>query len=238
MAAQRGGASRVELCSALLEGGLTPSAGTIAETERRLSIDVHVMIRPRGADFCYTDTEFEVMQRDIDLVKRLRADGVVFGLLTADGDVDVERTRVLVAHARPLSVTFHRAFDMARDPLASLDRLIELGIDRLLTSAQEASALEGVELLRTLVERAGDRLLVMPACGGLHAGAVRRVLDETGASEVHVTGTRAIESPMRHRNPRCFMGGELRPPEFSTTVTDAERIGELVKAARDGEGGQ
>ncbi len=195
----------------------------MAETRRRVSIAVNVMIRTRGADFCYSETEFDVMVRDIDVAKDLKADGVVFGLLTPDGDVDVERTRTLVERARPMTVTFHRAFDMARDPLVALDRLIDLGVDRLLTSGQESSALEGAALLRTLVDRAGDGLIVMPG-GGIHARTIRRVLDETGAREVHVTGTRTVESPMRHQNPNCFMGGELRPPEFPMTLTDATRI--------------
>ena len=231
-AAQAGGADRIELCSALLEGGLTPSAGAIEEIRQRLSIAVHVMIRPRGADFCYSNAEVDVMRRDIDLAKTLGADGIVLGLLTPDGDVDVARARPLVERARPLTVTFHRAFDMATDPPGALETLIDLGVDRLLSSGQEATALEGVEVLRALVDQAGDRLVVMPG-GGVTERNIARVLRESGAREIHVTGTRHADSAMRFRNPNCFMGGELRPPEFSTTVTDARRIAALVTRIRD-----
>lgn len=229
LAAQEGGADRVELCSALLEGGLTPSAGMMTEARRRLTIGLQVMIRPRGADFCYSDVEMDVMRHDIDLAKRSEADGVVFGVLTPDGDVDVERTRALIDRARPMSVTFHRAFDMAQDPTGALEALIELGVDRVLTSGQESSALEGLDLLRALVEQAGDRIVVMPG-GGIHDRNIERILRASGAREVHVAATRAVESSMRYRNPNCFMGGELRPPEFSTPVTDERAVARLTRA--------
>ncbi len=232
VAAQEGGADRVELCSALLEGGLTPSGGTITEARRRLTIGLQVMIRPRGADFCYSDAEVAVMRQDIDLAKREEADGVVLGVLTPDGDVDVERARALIDRARPMSITFHRAFDMAQDPTGALEALIELGVDRVLTSGQESSALEGLDLLRALVEQAGDRIIVMPG-GGIHERNVERVLRESGAREVHVAATRVTESPMRYRNPNCFMGGELRPAEFATTTTDGRRVAELVRLMRE-----
>lgn len=232
VAAQAGGADRVELCSALIEGGLTPSAGAIEETRRRLTIGLHVMIRPRGADFCYSDAEIDVMRRDVDLAKSLGADGIVLGLLTPDGDVDVARARPLVERARPLTVTFHRAFDMTRDPVAALEAIIDLGVDRLLSSGQEATALEGVEVLRALVEQAGDRLVVMPG-GGVTERTIARVLQGSGAREIHVTGTRQADSAMRFRNPNCFMGGELRPAEFLTTVTDPSRIRALVTRTRN-----
>jgi len=137
VAAEQGGATRVELCAALLEGGLTPSAGTIAITRAQVSIGLQVMIRPRGGDFLYSDTEFASMKHDIELAKQLGSNGVVFGLLTAAGDIDSDRTRVLLDLAKPMHVTFHRAFDTPRDPIAALETLIELGINCVLTSGQE-----------------------------------------------------------------------------------------------------
>src|SRR4029079_16681694 len=131
MAAERGGADRVELCDNLLEGGTTPSAGAIAIARQQLGIKLQVIIRPRGGDFCFSEIEFAVMQHDIALAKQLGADGVVIGMLTADGEIDTEHTRALIELALPLSVTFHRAFDMARDPYRALENLIGLGVDRI-----------------------------------------------------------------------------------------------------------
>ena len=228
VAAEAGGAQRVELCAALREGGLTPSAGTIAVTSRRLTVDVHVMIRPRGGDFLYSEAEFASMRRDVEMAKHLDVNGVVFGLLTPDGSVDMEQTEQLTEQARPMSVTFHRAFDMARDPTRSLETLIELGIDRVLTSGHEAFASEGIDLLRELVAQAGDRIVVMPG-GGIDEQSLPRILNTTGAREIHVTGTKGVESGMTYRNPRCFMGIEPGSSEFSTTMTDVNRIRALVQ---------
>jgi copper homeostasis protein len=231
LAAQEGGAHRVELCAALFEGGLTPSAAAITLARRHLQIDLNVIIRPRGGDFCYSDLEFEVMREDIQTAKRLGANGVVLGLLREDGTVDVERTRRLVETARPLSVTFHRAFDMAREPFAALEQLVELGIDRLLTSGQEGSALAGIDLLRDLVRAAGDRILVLVG-GDINERNLEKILRETQAREVHVTAWKTRDSPMRFRNDRLFMGGELRPSEFSRSVTDVGRVRALVERLR------
>lgn len=226
--AEKGGAARVELCSALLEGGLTPSAGAIELARKKLRIGLQVMIRPRGGDFLYTEAEYDVMRGDIDTAKKLGADGVVIGLLTPSGEVDLERTRELVERARPMSVTFHRAFDMTRDPFAALEALASLGIDRVLTSGQEESALEGLELLKELVARAGDRMVVL-VCGNLTEKNIARVARDTGASELHITGFADVESGMTFRNPRVYMGGLLRPPEYSRSITSADRIAALVR---------
>ena len=165
LAAQAGGASRVELCANLLEGGTTPSAGMIAAVRRGISLDLMVMIRPRGGDFCYSDAEVDVMAHDIRVAKESGADGIALGLLRPDGSVDSERTRALIASARPLKVTFHRAFDMTNDPYRALDDLIGLGIERVLTSGLESSALEGLDLIA--VSGAAGR-------GAHHRGARRR----------------------------------------------------------------
>jgi len=225
LSAQEGGANRVELCDNLLEGGTTPSAGAIAVARDRLTIGLHVIIRPRGGDFCYSDAEMESMRRDVDVARQLGADGVVIGLLEPDGGIDVPRTRELLERARPLSVTFHRAFDVARDPERALDQLMGMGVDRLLTTGQEPTILEGLDLVAALAHRAGGRLIVMP--GGVNERNVARVVQATGATEVHVTGTRAVESAMRHRNERIFMGGILRPAEYSREVTDPDSIRRL-----------
>lgn len=230
VAAQEGGAHRVELCDNLLEGGTTPSAGAVEVARRRLAIGLQVIVRPRGGDFCYSDLDYDVMRRDVALAKDLGADGVVIGILTDEGRVDLERTRGLVELARPLSVTFHRAFDMTRDAREALEDLAGLGIDRVLTTGQEDSIWDGLDLVAELVKRAGDRIVVMP--GGCHDRNVRAVVARTGAREVHVVGARTVESRMRHRNLRCFMGGVLRPSEYSRDETDPRRIRAIVDAVR------
>lgn len=229
IAAQQGGANRVELCDNLIEGGTTPSAGTIALARQNITIDLNVIIRPRGGDFCFSKIEFEIMKRDIQMAKELGANGVVIGLLNPDGSIDAGRTAELVALARPLSVTFHRAFDMARDPYQALETLVELGIDRLLTSGQEISALEGLDLISDLVRQAGDRIIVMPG-GGITERNIAKIIDQSRAKEVHVVGTVSQESRMTYRNPNVFMGGELRPPEFKRMVTDAGRVRKFRQA--------
>lgn len=223
LAAQAGGAHRVELCSALLEGGLTPSRGTIEICRRELDINMHVIVRPRGGDFLYTTLEHETAIWDVETARTLGADGVVVGTLTADGCVDKETTAELIDRARPMSVTFHRAFDMARDPYEALEDVIELGADRVLTSGQEATALAGLDLLADLVEKADDRIIVVP-CGDINERNIPKIIDRTGARELHVTGFKSVSSRMTFRNDRVFMGGELRPPEYARNVTDVECV--------------
>lgn len=231
IAAQEGGADRVELCDNLIEGGTTPSAGTIALARKHIDIGLNVIIRPRGGDFCYSEVEFEVMQYDIEQAKRLGANGVVIGLLREDGAVDAERTRRLIELAGPMSVTFHRAFDMSRDPYEALETLIELGVDRVLTSGQENSVLEGLDLITELVRQAGERIIIMPG-GGISERNIKKIMAQSGVKEVHVVGTVSVESRMQFRNPRAFMGGELRPPEFTRLVTDSKRVKAMLAAIR------
>lgn len=232
-AAVEAGAARVELCSALLEGGLTPTVGMIAQTVAAAAgrIKVHVIIRPRGGDFLYDDDEFEIMERDIDAAKAAGADGVVIGILKADASIDRARTAALVARARPLSVTFHRAFDVSRDPFESLETLIALGIDRLLTSGQEPSVLQGAPLIRDLIARAAGRIVIMPG-GDITDRNAARVLAETGAREVHFAAFETAPSPMTWRNEAVFMGGTLRPPEYDRSITTTRSIGAVTAALR------
>lgn len=223
---QRGGADRVELCDNLMEGGTTPSAGTIEVVRSRSDIRLHVIIRPRGGDFLYSVDEHEIMKRDVAVAKRSGADGVVFGMLTEDGEVDRERTRELVELARPLAVTFHRAIDVTRDPFEALDALVDLGVDRVLTTGQEDVVWEGLDVIAKMVEHARGRIAIM--AGGGSDRNVKAIVERTGVQEVHVVGTRTVESRMRFRNTRCFMGGVLRPPEYGVTVADASRIRSMV----------
>ena len=228
LAAQTGGAHRVELCDNLAEGGTTPSAGMIALTRQHLSIDLNVIIRPRGGDFCYSDLEFAVMKHDVLLAKQLGANGVVIGLLNPDGTIDKTRTADLIALARPLSVTFHRAFDMTADPQQALEDLIELTVDRVLTSGQESSALEGLDCITVLVQQAAARISVMPG-GGVHERNLAKIVQHSGAKEVHLSARTSVASVMTYQNTRVYMGGAYRPPEFTRQVTDSTRVAAVVK---------
>jgi copper homeostasis protein len=231
LAAEQAGADRVELCSDLLEGGLTPSFGMLRAAREAVRLKVMVMIRPRGGDFCYSDVEFQAMQHDVRMAREAGADGIVVGLLAPDGTVDAGRTAALVALARPLAVTFHRAFDMTRDPFEALDSLIGLAVDRVLTSGQEASVLEGVDLIAALVRRAGSRIVVMPG-GGLTDRNIRKIVDATGVAEVHFACAAPSEGRMAFRNPRVFMGGTLRPPEYTRDIARADDIARVMAAVR------
>lgn len=225
-AAQEGGATRVELCANLFEGGTTPSAGTIREARARISIGLHVILRPRGGDFCYSAAEFNSMLYDLQVAKDLGADGIVIGILQPNGTIDRERMEVLVAQARPLTLTFHRAFDMTPDPEQALADIVDLGMDLLLTSGQERSACEGIPLLARLVHQAGDRIRIMPG-GGITERNLDRVVRETGVRDVHLSARQRVASPMDYRPGHVFMGGELRLPEYELTVADPDKIGRL-----------
>ncbi len=232
LAAERGGADRVELCSDLIEGGLTPSYGVLKVARERLRIAVMMMVRPRGGDFCYSEAEFAAMLHDVRMAKEAGAGGVVAGVLTPDAEVDVERTRRLVAEARPLTVTFHRAFDMTSDPFAALETLVALGVDRVLTSGQESSVLEGLDLIAQLVARARDRIIVMPG-GGITDRNIARIRAAVPATEMHFAGGEPVESRMRFRNPRVFMGGTLRPPEYTIDLLQDGYVARVISAATE-----
>lgn len=227
-AAKDAGAHRAELCANLLEGGTTPSLGLIRAARLVAGIGIHVIIRPRGGDFLFDDDEYAIMQTDIAAARQEGADGVVIGLLTAEGDVDAERTRALIALARPLSVTFHRAFDMARDPFAALETLISLGVDRILTSGQEATVLEGLPLIAELIRRAGERIIIMPG-GGITARNAARIAQAAHPKEMHFAALTTATGGMRFRRDHVFMGGELRPPEFDRLVTSGQIIRTVMK---------
>jgi len=223
LAAQEGGAGRVELCTALELGGLTPSRAQVALARERLRIPLYVLIRPRAGDFLYSELECEAMQRDIETCAALGCDGVVLGVLDAEGNVDVARCRALIAAAGTLGVTFHRAFDLTHDPLASLDALVALGCERVLTSGAQASAFEGAGLIRQLVGLAAGRIVVMPGAG-VDAGNIGKLRELTGAREFHASAKRRHPSAMQ-RQPELLkdmQGGELR--------SDVEQIRGMVAA--------
>lgn len=229
-AAKAAGADRVELCGDLLEGGTTPSRGMIQVARTIAGIRLNVMIRPRGGDFLFDDDEFAIMEADVETAKREGADGVVIGLLTADGTIDIERTRDLIARARPLSVTLHRAFDMTPDPQAALETLIGLSVERVLTSGQEASVLEGLPLIAELVRRAGNHIIVMPG-GGITARNVDRIIAAAKPQEIHFAALEPQAGGMAFRRHHVFMGGELRPPEYDRLVTSVDMIRSVMAKA-------
>ena len=226
--AEAGGASRVELCAGIPEGGTTPSYGEIKTAQALTSqIDINVIIRPRGGDFLYTEAEIQSMLLDIELCKQLGVHGVVFGCLTPEGDIDVPLMRRLIEAAKPLSVTCHRAFDVCRDPFAALEQLIELGCDRVLTSGQQATAEKGIPLLKQLVEKAGDRIIVMPGCG-VRENNIARIEAETGAKEFHTSARSVVYSQMAYRKQEVPMGSSAVTSEFETVQTDREKVRQFV----------
>lgn len=227
-AAERGGAQRIELCSDLLEGGITPSAGLIELVRAKVSIGLQVMIRPRGGDFCYDADEFEIMQRDIALAKKSGADGVVFGILDADGRVDTARSRTLVKLARPLEATFHRAFDMSADMNRSLEDVYSIGADRILTSGGEQTAMQGLNTITQLVKAADGRIAIM-AGSGIQPENARRMVEESGVRNLHAGLGSLIGSSMRFRNPRISMGATAER-EYAKIIVLEETVRNLRNA--------
>jgi len=228
MNAQEGGAHRIELCDNLNEGGTTPSAGTFIVAKKMLSIPVFVLIRPRSGDFLYSEFEFEVMKQDILFCKEHGAEGVVLGILQADGTVDIERTRDLAELARPMQVTFHRAFDMTADPFQALEAVISLGIERILTSGQASNALAGADLLQQLNNRAHHRIIIMPG-GGITEHNVNELIARTGVKEVHASLRSPVNSEMHFRNELAAMG-KPGQGEYTWMETDPERVRRFLEA--------
>jgi len=236
IAAESGGADRIELCSALSEGGLTPSLGLLRIVRSKLKIGVHVMIRPRSGDFIYSDEDFAIMQEDIRLAAHSGANGVVFGLLTSSGGVDIDRTRALVKLSRPMEVTFHRAIDLTPDPFAALEAIIRSGADRVLTSGAEATAMLGRARIRQLVRAAGDRIRVMVG-GGVRAENAAQLLLATQADEWHTALRRqptkeASRTPGAVRIAEQLGNGDRFEPIRSEDVCKLREILESARAAR------
>ena len=232
LAAQAGGADRVELCAGIPEGGTTTSYGEIKVARRLLKATrLHVIIRPRGGDFLYTPLEMERMEADIEAARQLGADGVVFGCLREDGAIDMEANRRLVEKARGMSLTFHRAFDRCRDPFEALEQLIDLGFDRILTSGQQPKAIEGAPLLRQLHEKAAGRIIILAGCG-VNEQNIRSLYEQTGVTEYHFSAREAVKSKMRFSNPEVFMGDPNTDEDTLLYTTEARvraTIAQLTK---------
>lgn len=232
IAAQEGGADRIELCADLLEGGITPSAGTIDSVFRCVKIPIMVMVRPRAGDFFYSDLEFEQMKHEIEFIKKYNAAGIVLGILRDDGTVDAERTKTLVELSRPMQITFHRAFDMTRDPYEALDSLIGLGIERVLTSGQELNVVKGIDTIKKLVKSSGDKIIIMPG-GGVNEKNAADIISRCGVKEIHASAREKKESRMKFRNPNTTMSDSGNMPEYKLMATSAARI-RAIKKSIDG----
>lgn len=228
LAAQEGGAHRVELCAAIPEGGTTPSFGEIALARELLHIKLHVIIRPRGGDFLYSELEMKSMLKDIEICRKVGVDGVVFGCLNSAGDVDLPQMQELMAASKGMSVTFHRAFDMCRNPQEALEQIINLGCDRILTSGQRPTAEEGISLLKKLNEQAADRIILL-AGSGINEKNIRKIAVETGISEFHFSARLNEESEMSYRNQIVSMGGTVHINEYEQPYTSSKRVRETIK---------
>jgi copper homeostasis protein len=228
VAAEAGGAQRVELCSALAEGGLTPSLGLIRAVRASVTIGVHVMIRPRGGDFFYSQDEWAVMRDDIVCAAEAGVNGVVLGVLTADGDVNVEQTRALVEAAHSMEVTFHRAIDMTRDLESSLEAIAGTGVTRILTSGAAQNAILGSKRVAGLVQAAGNRIGVM-VCGNVRSENLRQIALTTGAREFHAALRTAVASPVIYRNPNLHLG-DVGSDEYLRHVVVEQDVRQLRRA--------
>lgn len=222
VAARDGGAQRIELCAALEVGGVTPSAGLIAEARKVEGLILNVIIRPRGGDFLYNEYEVACMEEDIITCKRLGVDGVVIGALTADGDIDTATCKRLIDAADGMSVTFHRAFDMCRNPQKALEELVALGCHRVLTSGQAPTAEAGIEQLEKLVKQADGRIIIMPGCG-VNSNNAKNILQATGAKEIHASARKSVGSGMLFRNSNVSMSNS-DSDEYARKETDVNEV--------------
>lgn len=231
IAAQDGGAVRVELCENLNEGGTTPSYGQLLLARKHLHIKLFVLIRPRSGDFLYTNLEFEIMRADIRNCIESGCDGIVIGILNADGSVDKPRCTELVRMAKQwgLGVTFHRAFDMCADQYKALEDIIEIGCDRILTSGGKSTAMEGANVLNHLVEKAAGRIIIMPG-SGITETNVADLVHFTGVTEVHSSARISIAGKMVYKNDHILMSDGFGD-EYSVDVTSADRVRAMIKAA-------
>ncbi|MBJ3813969.1 copper homeostasis protein CutC [Shimwellia pseudoproteus] len=227
LTAQQAGADRLELCSAPAEGGLTPSAGLLQAVRQQVTIPVHPIVRPRGGDFCYTGAEFQTMLADVAWLRDLGFPGLVVGVLDEDGQVDMARMAQIIAASNGMAVTFHRAFDMCADPFYALEQLTDLGVARILTSGQQASAVQGVSLLREL--NACSRAPIIMAGAGVRPDNVR-LFREAGLQEVHSSAGHQVNSPMRYRKAGVSMSSGPGNDEYSRYCVSAKTVAALKNA--------
>ena len=231
LAAQSAGAHRIELCSSLSEGGLTPSAGLIQHIRKNIHLPIHAMIRPRRGDFVYSPAELDTMIIDIAHAKQQGVDGIVLGLLNPNGTINTDHIKNLIQIAHPLSITFHRAFDLTCDPIEALDTLISLGVDRILTSGLEPSTEQGLNTIQKLITHAQDRITIMPG-GGINEHNAKTIVQKTNAKEIHFSGRTQIESPMRHRNEKLAFSSPSQS-EYTHNITNADRIRAIIQATKE-----
>ena len=231
--ALQGGAQRVELCAGIPEGGTTPSFGEIKTARTLPELKLNVIIRPRGGDFIYSDRELEAMAYDIEVAKDLGVDGLVFGCLDERGYIDIKANERLMKVAGNCPVTFHRAFDRCRDPFRALDEIKQMGFARILTSGQKPTAPLGAELIRQLVEKASDDIIIMPGCG-VNETNIRELAHRTGAHEFHFSAREKVESRTAYRNPAVMMSNNSSFDEFAREVTTAKRVRATIEALTTG----
>jgi copper homeostasis protein len=229
--AQGAGADRVELCDNLSEGGTTPGYGTILAARENLDIGLNVLIRPRAGDFLYSELEFGIIKKDIEACRQIGVDGIVIGLLLADGRIDVAGTAELVRFAHPMQVTFHRAFDMCCDPVQGLEDVIATGAARLLTSGQGNTAEEGMELISKMVRIAQNRIIIMPG-SGINDTNIGHIASTCRAGEYHLSARRITDSMMTWRKQGVTMGGISGYNEFTRKIADGEKISRVISILR------
>jgi len=229
--AEKAGADRIELCSDLDLGELTPSYGLINIVLERLTIPVNVLIRPRVGDFIYSKEEFEVMKRDILFCRDSNVNGIVTGILNIDGTIDKDRTFELIDIARPMSFTYHRAFDFTRDPYEALDTLMDLGADRILTSGLEKTALSGIEVIKKLVDRAKNRIIIIPG-GGVNENNAAEILTKSGAKEIHASARETIQSNMTYKNFNITLHDAGSKDEFGYKILSVTKVRKIIDAIR------
>lgn len=218
--AQKAGADRIEICSELSVGGITPSYGLLKKISQEIKIPVNVLIRPRSGDFCYSDDEFEIMKKNIKLCKKFGFNGIVSGVLNADNSIDIQRTKELITLSNPLSFTFHRAFDCVLNPEKSLEILIKIGVDRILTSGLEEKAKDGIELLKRLQKIAENKLIILAGSGINSKNAL--YFKEAGFKEIHTSASKIIQIEKS-----TFFGANVQ------TISDISKIKEILKVIKN-----
>lgn len=227
--AQNKGANRIELCDNYSEGGTTPSYGSIQLAVNKLNIPINVIIRPRGGDFLYSDVEYETIKLDIAILKKMKINGIVIGFIKSNGDIDTERTREIVELAKPLEVTFHRAFDMCRNHFFALEQLTEIGVKRILTSGAKDRAIDGVDLITKLIKKADNKIIIMPG-SGINANNLMEIMDKTKANEFHSSAKTFEESKMKFfNNNNISMGGVKSIDEFKKVKVDPLSIEQMIR---------
>jgi|TARA_Y100000385_G_scaffold257014_1_gene283902 copper homeostasis protein len=228
ISAGRAGVDRVELCDNINEGGTTPSAGMIKAVSELLDCKLWVLVRPRGGDFIYNDYELDVIKRDIDVVKELNVDGIVIGILNANGEVDKLRMKEVIDYAYPLKVSFHRAFDMCKDPFAAMEDLINLNICRILTSGKQNTAMEGARLIKGLINKSNGRIEIMPG-SGISADNIEKLKELTNATSFHLTGSYYVESDMKYQHTDVVLNNINPSIDYSWKETSETLLKEVIR---------